>query len=95
MLADEVRTGLLMGALLAGAALCAAWLMLDEPRLAFAVGLSVFAASGIATTIGFALPSLLDWLGRDPAYGSGPLATIIQDLLTVAVYFLIVSAFLG
>jgi len=30
-------------------------------------------------------------LGRDPAYGSGPLATIIQDVLSLAVYFLTVS----
>jgi magnesium transporter len=95
MLAGEVRTGLLMGALLGGVALGAAWLMLGQLRLAFAVGLSLFAASGIATTIGLALPWLLDRLGRDPAYGSGPLATIIQDLLTVAVYFLVVSALLG
>jgi len=95
MLAGEVRTGLLMGALLGGVALGAAWLMLGDPRLAFAVGLSLFAASGIATTIGLALPWLLDRLGRDPAYGSGPLATIIQDLLTLAVYFLVVSALLG
>jgi magnesium transporter len=69
--------------------------MLDQPRLALAIGLSLFVASGVATTIGLALPWLLDRLGRDPAYGSGPLATIIQDLLTVTVYFLIVSALLG
>jgi magnesium transporter len=95
MLAGEVRTGLLMGALLGGVALGAAWLMLGDPRLAFAVGLSLFAASGIATTIGLALPWLLDRLGRDPAYGSGPLATIIQDLLSVAVYLLVSSALMA
>ena len=95
MLAGEVRTGLLMGALLGGVAFAAAWLMLDQPRLALAIGLSLFVASGVATTIGLALPWLLYRLGRDPAYGSGPLATILQDLLTVAVYFLIVSALLG
>lgn len=92
MLAGEMRTGLLIGGLLGGAALGAAWLMLDQPRLAFAVGLALFAASGIATTIGLALPWLLHRLGRDPAYGSGPLATIIQDVLTVTIYFLVVSA---
>ena len=95
MLAGEVRTGLLMGALLGGVAFAAAWLMLDQPRLALAIGLSLFVASGVATTIGLALPWLLYRLGRDPAYGSGPLATILQDLLTVAVYFLIVSALVG
>jgi magnesium transporter len=28
-------------------------------------------------------------LGRDPAFGSGPLGTVIQDLLSILVYFLI------
>jgi magnesium transporter len=94
LLSGEVRTGLLMGVLLGTIAAGAVWLMVDDPRLAVAVGLSLFAASGIATTIGLALPWLLDRLGRDPAYGSGPLATIIQDLLSVAVYFLVVSTLL-
>ena len=94
LLSGEVRTGLLMGVLLGTLAGVAAWLMVDDPRLAVAVGLSLFAASAIATTIGLALPWLLDRLGRDPAYGSGPLATIIQDLLSVAVYFLVVSTLL-
>jgi len=40
------------------------------------------------------LPYLLDALGRDPAYGSGPLATVIQDLLSILVYFLLAAALL-
>ncbi len=31
-------------------------------------------------------------LGKDPAYGSGPIATIIQDLLSLIICFLTVSA---
>ncbi len=42
-------------------------------------------------TIGLVLPWLLGRPGSDPAYGSGPLATIIQDLLSLVVYFGIVS----
>ena len=38
------------------------------------------------------LPWVLDRLGSDPAYGSGPLATIIQDLLSLVTYFLIIAA---
>lgn len=95
MLAGEVRTGLLMGLLLGSLAAGAAWLLVDDGRLALAVGLSLFVASTVAASIGLALPWLLDRFGRDPAYGSGPLATIIQDLLSVAVYFLIVSALLA
>jgi len=46
----------------------------------------------VATTIGMLLPWLLQQLGTDPAYGSGPLATIIQDVLSLAIYFALVSA---
>ena len=95
MLAGEVRTGLLMGLLLGSLAAGATWLLVDNGRLALAVGLSLFAASTIAASVGLALPWLLNRLGRDPAYGSGPLATIIQDLLSIAVYFLVVEALLA
>jgi magnesium transporter len=29
---------------------------------------------------------------RDPAFGSGPLATVVQDLLSILIYFAIASA---
>jgi magnesium transporter len=42
-----------------------------------------------------ALPALIKRLGADPAFGSGPLATVIQDLLSILIYFAIVSAIVG
>jgi hypothetical protein len=47
------------------------------------VALSLLAACSIAPLIAMALPWLLHRLGRDPAFGSGPLATVVQDLLSV------------
>jgi magnesium transporter len=38
---------------------------------------------------------VLDAAGRDPAFGSGPLATVIQDLLSIAIYFGIAAAVLS
>ena len=38
------------------------------------------------------LPWFLGHLGTDPAYGSGPLATIVQDLITLLIYFGTVQA---
>jgi magnesium transporter len=95
LLAGEVRTGLLMGSILGLTATVGAWIFLHDSRLALAVGVSLFVASAIATSIGLALPWLLHRLGQDPAYGSGPLATIVQDVLTVIVYFAVVAALLG
>jgi magnesium transporter len=34
-------------------------------------------------------------LGRDPAFGSGPLATVVQDLLTLVIYFAVATVVLG
>jgi magnesium transporter len=39
-----------------------------------------------------ALPWLFQRLGMDPAFGSGPLATVLQDLLSIAVYLVIATA---
>src|SRR5262245_18430796 len=35
------------------------------------------------------LPWLFQRLGADPAFGAGPLSTVIQDLLSIAVYLAI------
>jgi magnesium transporter len=32
------------------------------------------------------LPAILQRLGQDPAFGSGPLATVVQDILSIAIY---------
>jgi magnesium transporter len=33
------------------------------------------------------LPWLLSRVGLDPAFGSGPLSTVVQDLLSLTIYF--------
>jgi len=59
---------------------------------AVAVALALLAASSIASLIALALPWLIHRLGKDPAFGSGPLATVIQDVLTVAIYLVVATA---
>jgi magnesium transporter len=39
-----------------------------------------------------ALPWVLHRLGLDPAYGSGPLATVTQDVLSIVIYFAVATA---
>ena len=43
--------------------------------------------------LGLLLPWWLARSGRDPALGSGPIATIVQDVLSLLVYLAVVRAF--
>jgi magnesium transporter len=82
----ELLTGLLVGITVAAAFVPVGLWRWGEPDVVVAVALSLLAACSIATLIAMALPWLLHRLGRDPAFGSGPLATVVQDLLSVVIY---------
>jgi magnesium transporter len=86
--AREVVTGGLLGLILAALAFPIVWAGWGNLDVAAAVAVAMFAASTIATSVALLLPWTLHRLGKDPAFGSGPIATVIQDLLTVSIYFL-------
>lgn len=90
LLMGEMKTGLYLGVALALAVFPFIWLAFNA-SLAFAVALALICASSVATSIGLLLPSILSRLGRDPAYGSGPVATIVQDLLSLLIYLSVIS----
>jgi magnesium transporter len=92
MVRRELLVGLAIGLALAAVAGPFVWWRWGAADVALCVGLSVFAACSTATVAAMALPALLDASGLDPAFGSGPLATVIQDLLTILIYFAIAAA---
>jgi magnesium transporter len=83
----EVLTGLLIGVAIALLFLPFSLVVWGDSRVAITVSLALLASCSIATAVALALPSFLDRLGRDPAFGSGPLATVVQDLLSLVIYF--------
>jgi magnesium transporter len=91
LLLAELATGALIGLPLALLAFLGIWLVFQAFRLAIGVAAALFAASMIASVLGLLLPWLLSRLGTDPAFGSGPVATIIQDVLTIAIYFAVMT----
>jgi len=93
LLAAELRTGMLIGAALGVIVYLPILLVFGDVRLAAAVSISILVAGSIAAAIGIGLPWLLARRGIDPAYGSGPVATVIQDILTIVVYFMVLRAF--
>jgi magnesium transporter len=89
----ELRTGMLIGAALGSLAFVPILLAFGDARLAGAVSISILIAGSIASAIGIGLPWLFARLGLDPAYGSGPVATVIQDILSILVYFAVLRLF--
>jgi magnesium transporter len=91
----ELLAGLAIGgalALVGGLAVAWRW---QDAAVAWIVGATLLAACATATVVAMALPWLLQRLRFDPAFGSGPLATMVQDLASIAIYFAIASAVLG
>lgn len=91
----EALTGLAVGIALAVVATPAVWLVLGSGQLALTVGGSLVAASSVATIIAMLLPWVMARFRLDPAFGSGPLATVVQDLLSLLIYFTIAGAVMG
>ena len=90
--ARELTTGAITGVMIAAAFFPFALAVWDDAAVAASVAVALGVSCSIATLVAMALPYALSRLGRDPAYGSGPLATVIQDLLSVIVYFSVASA---
>jgi magnesium transporter len=90
----EGAIGLLIGGALGGLA-GLGFLLVDGRGSVSLVLASTLAATSLEATL---VASLLPWglarLGADPALASGPIATVLQDLLSVAIYLSIATALL-
>lgn len=87
LLRGELLTGLLIGLCLGLFVFPATLLAFGDVRLAAAVTLAVAVAGLVASGVGLILPWVLSQIGKDPAFGSGPVATVIQDVLSLLIYF--------
>lgn len=94
MVRRELLTGLMIGVALAVVSFPVVWWRWGDRELAGAVTLSLMAACSTATIAAMALPWIFDRAGLDPAFGTGPLATVIQDLMSILIYFAISTALL-
>jgi magnesium transporter len=90
----EIVTGVAIGA---GLALAAAPFLLwrwGAADVTLIMMLALVSTCSVATGVAIILPWVISRLGSDPAYGSGPLATVIQDLLSIVIYLGIAAAVL-
>jgi magnesium transporter len=91
MFQRELMAGLVIAAAIAIVAAPIVWWRWGQVDVAVTVGIALFAACSTATLTAMALPWLFERLRLDPAFGSGPLATVIQDLLSIMIYFVIAT----
>jgi magnesium transporter len=89
MVARELLTGVAIGVSIGAVAYPLVWWRWEDAELALTVGVALFGACSTATIAAMALPWLFDAVGADPAFGSGPLATVLQDLLSILIYFVV------
>lgn len=92
MLPRELMAGAAIGLALGLLGGLMVWWRWEDQQVALVVGLGLVATCSTATLAAMAVPWLLDSLEADPAFGSGPLATVIQDLLSILIYFGIAAA---
>jgi magnesium transporter len=94
VLRREILTGLMIGLTLAMVFYPIGVWRWGGDGIVLAVALAIFGACATANLVALALPWILHRLGIDPAFGSGPLATVVQDLLSIGIYLGIATAIL-
>jgi magnesium transporter len=86
VLLQESVTGLGIAVGLGLLAAPVTYLRWSDGPLVLVVTIALAASCGTATIVAMALPWVFHRAGYDPAFGSGPLATVVQDLLSIAIY---------
>jgi magnesium transporter len=82
----EGALGVLIGVTIGAMAAVALLTVGGRASVAAVVALTLSLTSLVATLVASLLPLALARLGADPALASGPVATVLQDLLSVAIY---------
>ena len=95
LLLGEAATGAAIGLILGVFAAIGIGIAFGNLAIGIGVGVTLMAAGTLASGIGLLLPWSLSRLGIDPAFGAGPVATIVQDLLTIVVYFVVMTRLIG
>ena len=87
----ELVTGFLIGLCISSAFLPFVLVLYGDLSLAIAVSVALLVSSTVASVVALVLPWILSAAGKDPAFGSGPISTVIQDLLSIAIYLVLAT----
>lgn len=95
LLSDELIIGTAIGTVLGVITLALVFFTFGNGALSVAVGLAVLCGGTVSAVVGFGLPWVFTRVGSDPALGSGPICTIIQDVASLFIYFVLVGALIA
>ena len=90
----EIKIGSFLALILAVILAIVAFFWWQEPSLGVILGLSMFFGIFLSVIVAMSIPLILQKFKKDPALGSGPLATIITDIVSITVYFSIANLLL-
>ncbi|OQW32845.1 MAG: hypothetical protein A4E19_05690 [Nitrospira sp. SG-bin1] len=90
----EASIGAAIGTIVSVVAATGLWMWNGQPTLAIVVGASLGITAVVAAIMASVLPLGLVRLGADPALASGPIATVVQDILSVGIYLTIATTLL-
>lgn len=93
-LVKEFFLGIVLGMIFGVAIGTMAYFWLSSMITAVTVGLAMFASVAIAPLVGLFVPMVLQKEHTDPALGGGPWTTVIQDFVSLLIYFVVASALL-
>lgn len=88
-LIKELLLGIVLGLLCGGGIGIFAYAWFQSIETAVAVSTAMFLSMTIAPVIALIVPTVLQKVHKDPAVGAGPFGTVIQDVLSLMIYFLI------
>lgn len=91
-LVKELFLGIFLGLLFGSLVGLFAYIWLGNFSVALTVGLSMLASISTATILALIIPSLIQRERSDPALGAGPFTTVVQDTVSLMIYFGIASA---
>lgn len=93
--AKELITGALIGGAVAAMFFPFCLVAFDDVAVAVTVSVALFASCSVASVVALLLPWLLTRFRKDPAFGAGPISTVVQDLLSIAIYLALAVVIVG
>lgn len=90
----QLRVILVIGLIISVAVFAITFIIYNNILIAWALALAMFLAILSSVITGLFIPYAFSKLNFDPANASGPIATIIQDLMSVTIYLLVAKAIL-